>query len=195
MHLARLGCYTVTTFGFQIQRTVHLFISRNRWEDRDLPYILTVSFGETQGDDPISVTDPMDILEHLSHALRRLEACRSSGTNHSLFESYKVAFDYFDETMAAVLHKARSQLPSHLDCLFLNDIRQVKAYMTYWEYQDFPKTKHALSVLLEDIAVKRLRIRKAMHIQRAWRCVVVDPCHVVCKRRLIREFIELSSDM
>lgn len=71
-------------------------------------------------------------------------------------------------------------------------IRKLKTYIekdptgTY-----LPLTHAKLELLLEEEAMTRLKERKARRIQNHWRSVVVNPYHIVCQRRLMRELNEL----
>jgi hypothetical protein len=44
----------------------------------------------------------------------------------------------------------------------------------------------------EDLCNIIKRHRSAKAIQRHWRHVITNPCFVVCKRRLLREFDEIT---
>lgn len=49
-----------------------------------------------------------------------------------------------------------------------------------------------LDDLMQEEAYMRLKEHKAKLIQQVWRRVISNPCHVVCQRRLMREWGELA---
>lgn len=54
-----------------------------------------------------------------------------------------------------------------------------------------PLTHAKLEALLDEEAMARLQAHKAKRIQCHWRKVVVNPYHIVCQRRLMRELDDL----
>lgn len=68
-------------------------------------------------------------------------------------------------------------------------------YLKRW-YQSgvaFPALERVMDVVFDALAEHMQRNRCAQRIQQRFRCVVSDPCHPVCKRRLVREFNELTT--
>jgi hypothetical protein len=53
--------------------------------------------------------------------------------------------------------------------------------------EHIPLSVAKLDVLLEEEATARLQKRKAFIIQSRWREIIVNPYHVACQRRLMRE--------
>ena len=68
-------------------------------------------------------------------------------------------------------------------------INKLKAYlMCDPSSTSMPLISAKLDMLMEEEAKARLQAHKAKRIQCHWRKVVVNPYHIVCQRRLMREF-------
>ena len=194
MHIAFLGSYHARTFGVPMHVKVHLVLCKNIFEDHFIPYITSDSWGMPEDVDFDGTLTRWDILEHLSYALRRMESSLALSKRASKMETIQVAFDYFDSTLKSIIdemHHVSSSNGGRLNGQNLSDLHNAKMYISYWEPANFPKSDAALMQLLEDLAWSSLRNKKAASIQRAWRYVVSDPYHEVCKRRLFREFHDL----
>lgn len=83
-----------------------------------------------------------------------------------------------------------------LDCLLSEgtcaDYFELKKYLAGFAHLALPRATARLHELFIEYIHTLIRDRKAQFIQGYWRNVISDPSHPLCKRRLLREFYELS---
>jgi hypothetical protein len=102
-----------------------------------------------------------------------------SGRNEFIPVHAHYALQYLDKLSVSIPIP-----PSHKRIFMINKLK------TYWmcDPSSMPLISAKLDMLMEEEAKARLQVHKAKRIQGHWRKVVANPYHVVCQRRLKREF-------
>ena len=107
-----------------------------------------------------------------------------NGRNEFTYGPMHYALQYLDKLSAHIPIP-----PSHKRIYMINKLK------TYWMLDPssttMPLISAKLDMLMEEEVKARIQVHKAKRIQCHWRKVVVNPYHIVCQRRLMREFQNL----
>jgi len=101
---------------------------------------------------------------------------------------YEIALNYLDKVACEYVHR-NSEEDRVMNIIYLKKILACDPRGVY-----MPQTSEMLVNMLNAEALHRLMTRKAKLIQGVWREVVADPYHIVCQKRLMREWDELGNN-
>lgn len=97
------------------------------------------------------------------------------------------AYEFADDTIVK-LHDAYSGYE------YAFSIMEIKRYLSRMGSENLPNSGILLNELLIKESARRYWDKHAKVIQTKWRTAIVDPSKEVCRRRLLREFLDMSLD-